>query len=166
MNYNSNKKYRRMKWTKKFIWRTQFSWNKLLTISTIFCNWCNCKRTQVIINDKGAILLFYKNTHSVWAKFVSDNVAISQSWCNLIFGKLWRKINSGQQIFYGWNIFDVKNNLIDIANNFIKVRDITYAWYGFCPPGKRQIVRPEGRCSEAPDVVTWVDTLLQRLWSI
>ena len=45
-------------------------------------------------------------------------------------GKLYRRINPGQRIFEGRNIFDVKNNLIDIANSFVKVRDLTYAKRG------------------------------------
>ena len=52
-------------------------------------------------------------------------------------------------------IFDVKNNLIAIANNFVNVRDITLAkrGHGFYPSTKR-LARPEHRCFETSDVVT------------
>ena len=61
---------------KNIIWRIKFPRNTLLTISKIFYNWCDCKRTQVIKNYLGQFQIFVKQIHC------HRKISFQQYWIN------------------------------------------------------------------------------------
>ena len=71
---------------KNIIGRTQFLWNTLLTISTIFCNWCNCKRALKTVRAQSQIskkILTLSGTNSIPTMLNKFLIV----WHNPILGK-------------------------------------------------------------------------------
>ena len=131
---------------KNIIERTQFLFNNLVTISTTFCVWCNCKTTKVIKHDKGRC----------W-------INVSESDLIPFWGKALNKWGSGVNEYSRVKI----DLLLDIANNVVEVRDITYAQHGTCILSLSQTAT-EARVPILRDLwcSDWVDTYSYHTWDL